>query len=372
MEKKVLSETRKVTFQLEELERGTEPLTRYDFEKALHLKFGENLEGFPTSERELTVINHDTHSVLFALTEAFNHHKPIVLSPDIIWLLIAQGFTQHMSIYSEALRDKFVQHEGKVALEVQANHFLKGQHNDWASVFPQFSSQIRGFLGDQVVDCLTPSFSTTGPIEKAVFELTLMNAFADYFEFGMISWCGIPEVTLLGEVEDWKQLKEHMQKLKEYELAWWVDALLPILDEFVRASEGNANVAFWKSMYKYDSMSGGPFVTGWVLKFFPYLEDLFLVEEMGRPQTADLVKKVLVDDETIRGFYRNPALLKEVGSHELSLSDFPDGLNHTDFKWQYYGEEFSMALISGFVGVYEDPETFALEPAIAWAVREKK
>lgn len=42
-----------------------------------------------------------------AMFEAYAHHRPFVLSPDTIWLLIAQGFGQHINNNAEELRDFF-------------------------------------------------------------------------------------------------------------------------------------------------------------------------------------------------------------------------------------------------------------------------
>ena len=37
------------------------------------------------------------HAFYDAMFEAYAHHRPVVLSPDMIWLLIAQGFAQHIN-----------------------------------------------------------------------------------------------------------------------------------------------------------------------------------------------------------------------------------------------------------------------------------
>src|SRR4029078_12923454 len=37
------------------------------------------------------------HPVIAALDLAFSDHRPLVLSPDMIWLLIAQGFANHVN-----------------------------------------------------------------------------------------------------------------------------------------------------------------------------------------------------------------------------------------------------------------------------------
>ena len=50
----------------------------------------------------------------------------------------------------------------------------------------------------------------------------------------------------------------------------WILALEPILEEFIQASKNNINHEFWENIYKRRGGSGGPYITGWVIHFFPY------------------------------------------------------------------------------------------------------
>ncbi len=57
---------------------------------------------------------------LFAATHlAFADHRPLVLSPDMIWLAIVQGVATHVNLNSEKLRGDFVEHEGKAEILVR-------------------------------------------------------------------------------------------------------------------------------------------------------------------------------------------------------------------------------------------------------------
>lgn len=45
---------------------------------------------------------------------AYADHRPFTVSPDIVWLLICQGFAEHCSNSSETLRRMIVSHTGNV------------------------------------------------------------------------------------------------------------------------------------------------------------------------------------------------------------------------------------------------------------------
>lgn len=44
------------------------------------------------------------HPLLGAIGKAFAQHRSIVLSPDAVWLTIAQGVAQHIRLHAEQLR----------------------------------------------------------------------------------------------------------------------------------------------------------------------------------------------------------------------------------------------------------------------------
>ena len=47
------------------------------------------------------------------IVRAYAEHRPLVLSPDMIWVLISQGFARYVNAHSEQLRDQIVSHTGK-------------------------------------------------------------------------------------------------------------------------------------------------------------------------------------------------------------------------------------------------------------------
>ena len=60
------------------------------------------------------------HGLVNAVHLAFSQHRPLVLTPDAVWLTLAQGFAQHINNHAEALRSRFVGHKGKIELRVDA------------------------------------------------------------------------------------------------------------------------------------------------------------------------------------------------------------------------------------------------------------
>src|SRR5262245_51494787 len=89
------------------------------------------------------------HSLIATVHMAFDQHHPLVLSPDDIWLSIAQGFGIHVNQQAELLRSRIVGSlKGKQLIEVRRDHFVKGSpDNDWAGCFAEFSDGIAAQVG---------------------------------------------------------------------------------------------------------------------------------------------------------------------------------------------------------------------------------
>jgi hypothetical protein len=305
------------------------------------------------------------HPVVAAVHRAFKDHRPLRLSPDVIWLMICQAVANHVNAHAEELRPGLVQHQGRVAIEGRRDEFVKGSpENPWPEVFAEFSAQVRDHVGP-ALDLFLPAFSTTGPAERAAAEVVLLDAMRSYFEYALHTMCGIPAITLEGTTGDWQSLADRAEAFADLGLGRWIGALRPILRQFVRASQGDVEVPFWRSLYKLNSQSGGPVITGWITAFFPHWKD----HRTGRASIPiegffgtgrDSLDEMLSPCEaTCHGFAHGP-----------TLASLPGGLSKAPFRWQYLDKTFDMEFLGGFVGVAQDPETLALRPEIGWAVRE--
>jgi Domain of unknown function (DUF4419) len=58
------------------------------------------------------------HPLLSAVGRAFAEHRPLVLSPDAVWLTVMQGVAQHVRLHAEQLRPRLVGHAGRKRITV--------------------------------------------------------------------------------------------------------------------------------------------------------------------------------------------------------------------------------------------------------------
>ena len=100
------------------------------------------------------------HPLIDAVHVAFSEHRPLTLSPDSIWLAIAQGFGHHVTENSEALRDRLVRHQGKRQLVTTVEDLSL---SSFEGAIAGFSSQIREASDPVLHETLVCDFSTTTP-----------------------------------------------------------------------------------------------------------------------------------------------------------------------------------------------------------------
>lgn len=284
------------------------------------------------------------------LVEAYAYHRPITLSPDMIWLLISQGFSTYVNAHSEELRDQIVSHSGKVDIVVRSEYDLLAGKGDYKKILEDFSKEIDKHTKQDIAGTVTAGFSTTGINERIASQITLMETVKAYFEYTvMYMACGIPSITLEGTSADWQQVLDKTRQLKKYGLSAWVKQLEPILEEFVRAAQGQPRQSFWQGIVKkkrVDELRGGAcspeaptLLDGWFLTFFP--------DENGdtRAQISWLDKM-------------QPEI-KRVPFKYIRLNPFDGSII----------DETPMEMWAGFVGIQEDSLTYGLKPCIGWLVR---
>ena len=288
------------------------------------------------------------------MVKAYAEHKSVTLSPDMMWLLISQGFARYVNAHSEELRSQLVYHEGKQDLAVETKDDLLSSEADWGKLMNNFSKEIERHTKGEVAQVLAADFSTTTPVERIASQITLMESMKSYFDYLAVRLgCGIPSVTLQGTPDDWRAVLSKTQKLGQYGLSEWTQSLEPILNEFIKTAEGNPNQRFWQEMVKKQRVdefaSARPCsadkpteLDGWILKFFP-TEDGYTLDRV--PYTKSMPA------EFVRVEFKYRVIDPITGA---TLSETP------------------MELMSGFIGALDDEKNNMLTPQIGWLVRARE
>ena len=284
---------------------------------------------------------------------AFSQHLPLRLTPDMVWLTLAQGFAHHLVNHSEALRSLMVDHDRQRRLRVETWKDPMAP-NFWPDVIEQWAALIDTHSHPDIANLIICDFSTTTPVVRTASQILLMHAMREYFRYELRCICGIPQITLEGTVEDWQDILARVHTMSAYYLEWWTDRLIPICEEFIAAAKGIPRQTFWRQLYKPRELYGGEIITGWLADLFPYLEH----------------------PETLAPIVRNPVLAKP--REQLTIDDgllssqIPEGLATVPIHVQTStGQLLKMELLGGFLGVEQEPDSGIITSKLGWGVRDR-
>ena len=290
------------------------------------------------------------HSVVSAVYLAFSEHRPLVLTPDAVWITLAQGFAQHINHHANALRSSVVTHEGKVTLKAQTLGLATPE--DWVDVIQQWSDGVQPRIPADLYQLMICDFSTTTPIARTVSQVVMLDALQQYFDYRVSFICGIPTITVKGSVHDWITIRERVDVMAGFHLEWWTDRLKPICDGFIDTATGHPSQTFWRHIFSPKEVYGGDVITGWLADLFPYVKDPITKAPTVRNPILAIPREQLTTNDG------------------LSLKRIPVGLSRAPFTLASTSaqESTAMELIAGFMGVKQDAASGQLEPAIGWAV----
>jgi hypothetical protein len=288
-----------------------------------------------------------TNMLLAAADYCFQAHIPFGLRPEVLWYTIMSQVAAEVKSNPDAYRSLFTTSaEGKETIQVQHAGLRLGNPYGWDQAIGMFEAPLRAKVpGDLAGLCLPDDLSTCGTCENLANLVAFMDAASPYYDYQVMTMCGIPKVALFGSGQDWANLAARVDLVAPRfpGLASYFDAVRPVLAEIAKtASDGLSNRSFWDSVYKRNSGSGGDRLTGWITVFFAFLSN----------HSGVTSKRTRYD------------LNSEWGG--INPAAFPSSVSAVPFTWNYFGTELPMQFCGGVL-TNADVDGF-MTPRLGWAV----
>jgi len=336
-----------ITFHIETLERPENLVEEKAFSEIAQT-FSSKIEYLQNPDEKL--IHGGYHSFLYGLYLAYSQHRPFTLSPDMIWLLVLQGISNHVNYQRKSGNDLFPQLSAGQMITIRNDNIKLGDPTSpWHETTSAFSDEIEKILGADLMSKLRADFSTSTLASKVVSEITIMDTFKAYFEYIIYRCiCGIPEMTVKGSAGDWNHLLDKLDILKNYDLVWWHEDLYPIITKIRNTVQEDIDNEFWMNIFKIHTIEeyGSPkYIDGWITTFFPFAKN-------GRRINLKEYTGILIED-----------IFKMLSKQMI----------HVDFKHVFVNtdgtiEKTDMEYWGGFVGITQNHKTQCLTPKIDWCV----
>ena len=285
-------------------------------------------------------------------TIVYNKHHDLVWRPDDVWQAILTQFSFYVIKNSEKLRDRFVEFEGKRQLEIKAFGTL------FTVDFGRFARRmvdeqiVKNIKDPSIADWLIPKFTTTTENDRIVASISMMATLQGYFEYKCCLICGLPSITLLGTVDDWKLLRSKVDRLLEFDtkdglMKKWLELLTVVLDEFVKTKCGVDNMEFWDRICHYEGGGSGPtYLSGWITTFAVFNKD---GKWQGDAREVGQFRKVIKTDWPL-----------------IATQDLPSGATAVPVSIDDNGIPYEGHMIAGHLA-YDGNDT-TIQPRADWCI----
>ena len=221
---------------------------------------------------------------------------------------------------------------------------------DWRNIIEEFTKNITGEIGENIISNLKSNFTTTNPITLTTRQISIMSAMKQYFKYEVIMFVyGISSITLEGSLEYWKKIKSKFEffSKEEFGLNPWIKSLIPIIDKIIETKNYyNQNKKITENLRNFQKniirvKRGGTYkpdvIDGWIIKFVPNVSG------------------------------ENPTIYERLEDHEI-----PDHILSCPLKLKITngnkGIEYDCSLTSGFYGMIQDKTTYNIKPVIGYAL----
>mmetsp|Transcript_17024 Transcript_17024/g.39341 ORF Transcript_17024/g.39341 Transcript_17024/m.39341 type:complete len:369 (-) Transcript_17024:136-1242(-) len=254
------------------------------------------------------------------IVDAYNRHLHLELRPDDVWITILAQFSAFVNGRAEQLRDKFVSHEGKKELVVTAmGNIMTADFGDMTRCM--LDEITRNIKDPDLREWFLPGFSTSTGVDDICAAAASMCTLQAYFDYKFTLMCGIPQVTLLGNTEDWKRLRNKIERLVEFETADgvlkpWVSLLRRVCDNFVESSETGSehNLDFWDTVAHHHGGGSGPsYLSGWVTVFSYFDNEGQVTKTTDEPRYNDGIWPAINSNDLNPNVVSCPMLIDDNG-----------------------------------------------------------
>ncbi len=168
-------------------------------------KRGRKILFYPDAQHnDLIIPTNGANVLLETVHRCYDEHRPLVLSPDIIWLTICQGISLHVNENFEKLKHKVFKDVSSKKIEIRNDNLDLGSAH-WKELIDSMAITTKKYTKEDLYDYYVENFSTTNDIITASYQITLLDSYKKIIEYVAITGCGIPSIHLSGTKEDWQK-----------------------------------------------------------------------------------------------------------------------------------------------------------------------
>ena len=201
------------------------------------------------------------------LSHAYSNHVKIAISPYDIWILIISEVSKFVVSNPESFRSLFTHCDEKQQIVVLSD-----------SLYEMPMDVLSAALASKInfnADILFPKFSMENKESVEMIQALFCEMASPYYSYAMLL-CGLPEIKVLGTIDDWKAIRTHFNNLfdllgKCHNFENYPVRVNTILDSVISSFEysDQDKVSFWKDIFTEKNIGSGSQreINGWITHF---------------------------------------------------------------------------------------------------------
>lgn len=359
-----LSNAEPITFTVANVKLAPTLLKTDSAKKLFENKTGYKVLFCPPQHAKQVYVNAFNNVLIQTLQECYDNHRPLVLTPDVIWLAICQGVSIHMNEKFDSLKTIVFKSTEVIDLTVRQDS-LQYNASSWQALVDGLANKTKEHTKDDFYDFFVADFSTTTPINTTVYQITLLESLKKGFTYIGESGCGIPSITIKGTKQDWETILKRLELLPKIGMDNWAQQLKPVIQEFINVYDHKIDNAFWNDIYKNAHEYNAFYISGWIIKLFPYIKYLKSTGTYYEARDATRATEYYKPNPYIDGnLYYESA---------LSTDHFGTGIAKINVTWMnhFTGKKKNMLVFGGFMAMKQYPDK-SLEPLITWVICDQQ
>jgi hypothetical protein len=201
------------------------------------------------------------------LSHAYSNHVNVSISPYDIWILIISEVSKFIVDKPEPFRELFTDSTEKKEILVPTN-------SEYEMPMDLLSEALSKSINFDA-SILFPELSIESEESVGMIQALFCEMASPYYSYSMFM-CGLPEIKVLGTVDDWKNIRTNFDKLFEllgkcYNFKNYPVRVKIILDNIVNSFEASEadRISFWKDIFTQKNVGSGSQleVDGWITHF---------------------------------------------------------------------------------------------------------
>jgi len=249
--------------------------------------------------------------------QAWGEHLHLIIRPEELWFTILMQMSLYMKAHASEMETIF-----HVVQPGQDYMFLTDY--EFYRVIQDFKNEaIKRVRAPWFMDWVYANWTTSSPDDGMAATIIILGQTKLYKGYEGKLRCGIPSITLLGEIDDWKDVASRLARLPAFgaEAAAYQARLEPILRRIVSSftdPDSAASHHFWQQIVsaRPSNSTCGPYkISGWITGFLYW-------DDEGKPLSTN----------------PGPLKLDNTTYPAMDIRQLPVGYTRTPFRLRDYDD----------------------------------